>query len=97
MAKPETKQLLTVKQVAELTGWSQSTVRQKVWRRQLPYVKLGGSIRFEHDVILSLIDKGRVDVLPVPPIFKKRGAANESCEAQKDEEPSPTEERGHNV
>jgi excisionase family DNA binding protein len=52
--------LLTVDQFADLTGWKPATIRQKVWRRELPYVKLGRSIRlrqdtFEHLVIDSTI------------------------------------------
>jgi excisionase family DNA binding protein len=63
--KLETTKLLTVKQVSEMTGWSESTVRQKVWLRQLEYIKLNGrSIRFELATIQRLIDEGRVPVLP---------------------------------
>jgi excisionase family DNA binding protein len=65
MPKPLTK-LLTVEQMAEATGWKESTVRQKVWLRQLSYVKLGRSIRFKQEVLDKLIDDATV------PALKKR-------------------------
>ena len=48
--------LLNVDEVAHLTGWRPATIRQKVWRRELPYVKLGRSVRFKESEIKALID-----------------------------------------
>lgn len=62
---PDTTRLLTVKQVCEMTGWSEASVRRKVWLRQIEYVKLDGtSIRFELSTIQRMIEQGRVPVLP---------------------------------
>jgi excisionase family DNA binding protein len=49
-------ELLTVQDVARATGWKEATIRQKVWRRELPYLKLGRNIRFKHDVIERLLE-----------------------------------------
>ena len=55
--------LLTVDEVAELTGWRQATIRQKVWRRKLPYVKLNRSVRFRESEIMKLIEGSAVPAL----------------------------------
>jgi excisionase family DNA binding protein len=59
----ELSKLLTVRQVAELTGWQEQTVYQKVHLREIEYIKLGRNIRFESKTIQELIDKGRIPVL----------------------------------
>ncbi len=48
--------LLNVDEVAHLTGWRPSTIRRKVWLRELPYVKLGRSVRFKESEIKALIE-----------------------------------------
>ena len=55
--------LLTVDQVAQLTGWRPATIRMKVWRRELPYVKLGRSVRFKESEISKLIEGSEVPAL----------------------------------
>jgi excisionase family DNA binding protein len=57
--------LLDVPQVAEAMRWSESTVRQKVWLRQIEYVKLGRSVRFRPETVERLIREGTV-----PPLKK---------------------------
>jgi excisionase family DNA binding protein len=55
--------LLTVEEVSRLTGWRPATIRQKVWRRELPYVKLGRSVRFKESEISHLIEGSSVPAL----------------------------------
>lgn len=55
--------LLTVEEVSRLTGWRPATIRQKVWRRELPYVKLGRSVRFKEDEIGRIIEKSSLPAL----------------------------------
>lgn len=55
--------LLTVDEVARMTGWRPATIRQKVWRRELPYVKLGRSVRFRESEISHLIEGSSVPAL----------------------------------
>lgn len=52
--------LLTVDQVAAMTGWKPATIRQKVWRREIDYVKLGRSLRFKEETIKRLIEQSEV-------------------------------------
>lgn len=55
--------LLTVEEVARITGWKPATIRQKVWRREIAYVKLGRSVRFKEEVINKLIAGSEVPAL----------------------------------
>jgi hypothetical protein len=38
--------LLNVEQFADALGWSAATVRMKVWKREVEFVRMGRSIRF---------------------------------------------------
>lgn len=55
--------LLTVEEVSRLTGWRPATIRQKVWRREIPYVKLGRSVRFKEAEISRLIEGSSIPAL----------------------------------
>jgi excisionase family DNA binding protein len=57
--------LLTVDEVARVTGWKPATIRQKVWRREIDYIKLGRNIRFKEEVISRLIEGSAVPALEV--------------------------------
>ena len=57
------KGLMTVEQFAEAVGLRPATVRQKVWRRELEYVKIGRSIRFRPETAEKLIEAGIVPAL----------------------------------
>ena len=52
--------LLNVKQFAEALGWSPSTVRMKVWKREVEYVRMGRSIRFRPETVHRLIEENTV-------------------------------------
>jgi excisionase family DNA binding protein len=56
-------ELLTVQDVARVTGWKESSVRQKCWRKELPYYKLGRSVRFKSDDIMRMIEESSVPAL----------------------------------
>lgn len=53
-------ELLTVDQVAQVTGWKPSTIRQKCWRKEM---KLGKSVRFKESEILRIIEDSSVPAL----------------------------------
>jgi excisionase family DNA binding protein len=55
--------LLTVEEFAAATGWKASTVRQKVWRREIDYLKMGRSIRFKQETVDRLIERATVPAL----------------------------------
>ena len=57
------RRLLTVEDVASWTGWKPSTIRNKCWRKELPYLKLGRNVRFKQDVIEALIEASEVPAL----------------------------------
>ena len=58
-------ELLTVQDVARAMNWKEATVRQKVWRRELPYLKIGRSVRFKPEVVERLIEGCEVPALEV--------------------------------
>ena len=55
--------LLNVEEFAAITGLKPSTVRQKVWRREIEYVKIGRSVRFKPETAEKLIEAGTVPAL----------------------------------
>lgn len=57
------KGLMTVEQFAEAIGLKPATVRQKVWRREIEFVRIGRAIRFKPEIAEKLIEAGTVPVL----------------------------------
>ena len=53
-------ELLTIPEVAELLKVSVSTIRLLQQQRKLPFIKVGGSVRFERSDVLSYLEKRRV-------------------------------------
>jgi excisionase family DNA binding protein len=60
------RKLLTVKEVADLTGLKESTIRKKIWLREIEYIKLGRNIRFCSGMIEEMIERCTI------PIFEGR-------------------------
>lgn len=54
-------ELLTIKEVAELLKISQMSVRRLQQGRHLPFIKVGGSIRFAKSDIVEYLKKQRID------------------------------------
>jgi excisionase family DNA binding protein len=59
----EIKKMLTVEEFAAEVGWKPSTVRQKVWRREIEFVRMGRSIRFKRETAEKLIEAGTIPAL----------------------------------
>ncbi|PSH04624.1 MAG: helix-turn-helix domain-containing protein [Acidobacteria bacterium] len=57
------RKLMNLEEFAEMTGMKPSTVRQKVWRREIEYVKIGRSVRFKPETAEKLIEQGTVPAL----------------------------------
>ncbi len=55
--------LLTTEEFAAAVGWKPATVRQKVYRREVEFVRMGRSIRFKPETVQKLIDRGTVPAL----------------------------------
>ncbi len=53
------KKFLTAKEVAEMLGIAQSTV-YKLKKQGLPYLKIGGSIKFDKKDLMEWIEKCKV-------------------------------------
>lgn len=56
-----TTELLTIKEVAEWLKISSSGLRRLQQARQIPFIKIGGSIRFLRDDIFTYLKNQRVD------------------------------------
>ena len=56
-------ELLTTREVAELLKVSLSSVRRLQQGRRLPFIKVGGSVRFARSDILEYLQKGRVEAI----------------------------------
>jgi excisionase family DNA binding protein len=57
------KGLMTVREFAEAVGLKPASVRQKVWRRELEFVRIGRAIRFKPETAEKLIEAGTVPAL----------------------------------
>jgi excisionase family DNA binding protein len=51
---------MTVEEFAAEVGWKPATVRQKVWRREIEFVRMGRCIRFRPELVEKLILEGTV-------------------------------------
>ena len=56
--------LLTLKESADWLGLRVPTLRDWIWRRKIPYVKLGRSVRIAEETIEQLIAEGTVPARP---------------------------------
>lgn len=54
-------QLLTIQDVAKLLNVSASTVRRLQSDRRIPFIKVGGCVRFTKDDIIAFLKKSRVE------------------------------------
>ena len=57
------RRLLTVDETAAELGLKPKTIRQKIWRREIEYQKIGGAIRIRADVVDRLIAESTVPAL----------------------------------
>jgi excisionase family DNA binding protein len=53
-------ELLTIKDAAEILTISVSSVRRLRAARQLPFVRIGGAVRFSKSDIVSYVERNRV-------------------------------------
>ena len=56
-----TKAFLTPDDLAEFLAISKTTIYRLVAKRQLPFHKLGGSLRFRKDEIEKFLENGRIE------------------------------------
>jgi excisionase family DNA binding protein len=56
-------ELLTRDDLANMLKISRASVYRLVERRQIPFFKVGGSIRFAKNDVLTFLRKGRIDAI----------------------------------
>jgi excisionase family DNA binding protein len=54
------KRLLTVREAAQYLGTTPSTLYGRVWRREIAFIKIGRSVRFDIEDLKKLIEGSRV-------------------------------------
>jgi excisionase family DNA binding protein len=54
-------ELLTIREVAELFKVSVSEIRRLQYARKLPFIKVGGSVRFARSDLMAYLAKRRVE------------------------------------
>jgi excisionase family DNA binding protein len=57
------RQLLTAKEAAEFLCVSENTIRQWIWQRRLPVVRLGRTVRLKRDDLTQLIERNREEAI----------------------------------
>jgi predicted DNA-binding transcriptional regulator AlpA len=55
------KKYLNVKQTSFFTGLSESRIRYEVFRRQIPYLKIGRSIRFCSQDLIDWLESKKIN------------------------------------
>lgn len=63
MAGSNTAKLRTLPEAAERLGLSVKCLRGWVWRRSIPYVKVGRAVRISDETIQGIIDRGTMPAL----------------------------------
>ena len=63
MAATNTARLRSLPQAAEALGVSVKCLRAWIYRRTIPYVKVGRAVRISDETIQKIIDRGTVPAL----------------------------------
>ena len=56
------EKLMSSREVAAVLGLKPQTLRAWTFYRKIPFVKVGGRLRFEPSVVRELIERGRSEV-----------------------------------
>jgi excisionase family DNA binding protein len=56
----EEVRLLNIKEAARFLGSTEKSLYTKVWRREIPFIKMGRSVRFDVRDLEVLIERSRV-------------------------------------
>ena len=51
--------LLNYREVAEILGFSAQTIRKWVSAKEIPYIKIGTSVRFSPEMLEEMIEKAK--------------------------------------
>jgi excisionase family DNA binding protein len=71
-AEIHNKSILTPDELANFLSISKTTVYRLIGKRQIPFTKVGGGIRFTMEDIMGYLDQNRVDPLNVQIYERKK-------------------------
>jgi excisionase family DNA binding protein len=60
-----TKELLTTRETAKLLGLSELTVYKLTYRKQIPFIRIGRTKRFDRAKLLAWIDANAYDTISI--------------------------------
>jgi excisionase family DNA binding protein len=63
MAGTNVTKLKSLPQAAEHLGLSVKCLRTWIWKRKIPYVKVGRAVRISEDTIRQIVERGSVPAL----------------------------------
>ncbi len=66
------EELINITGASAALGISRSTLRDWVWRRRIPHVRVGGAVRFKPEDIRAFIEAGAVPAAPRQPKPRQR-------------------------
>ena len=55
--------LIKIKEVAGMLSMNQTSIYKLVYRKAIPYIKIGGAIRFDKDKIIAWINQNSYDMI----------------------------------
>ena len=61
----EEVRLLNIKEAARFLGTTDKTLYSKIWRREIPFIKLGRSVRFDVRDLEALIERSRIKAVEI--------------------------------
>jgi excisionase family DNA binding protein len=64
--------LMTIKQTAKYLATTPGTLYTKIWRREIPFIKIGRSVRFDVNDLDAIIEQGRVSPVEINSLFENR-------------------------
>jgi excisionase family DNA binding protein len=60
---PDDRQMLTAREAAVFLGLSENTIRQWIWQRRLPVIRLGRAVRLRRADLEQLIERSRAETI----------------------------------
>ena len=61
----EEVRLLNIKEAARFLGTTDKTLYTKIWRREIPFIKIGRSVRFDVKDLEALIERSRIKAVAI--------------------------------
>jgi excisionase family DNA binding protein len=76
-ARAEDVRLLNVQDAARYLGTTVKTLYGRVWRREISFVKLGRSVRFDIEDLRRLVEEAKVKPQGPGPVWRRSGGDND--------------------